>query len=332
MEQLKFENEISIPQAKALFPRGMYINDDVFLLDNVIGSNLPRYKKVAKCIVIIICEEGRIRFETKGKTVFAEKNDVILLTMGQSVNHYKVLSSSYKGKAILVAPQKLPMLAELFCDTNSLSQKLNKNDKIKLSEEEMYNSQKNFYQIQTFINSEFHNKKLAFAMTLIKLILQTVLAKTVDPYLNMDRDDRNFYNFVQLVDENLLQNLTIKEYCQQLNISRTTLETIVRKHLIDYTPTKYLHLRLTYHICIMARNTSRKVLPTSAIAKRFHFPNTTALARFVKREINMSLTTFRNLTPDAQLDIIHHTIPDQILLLEASPRTYKQEGSIPPLS
>lgn len=314
MEQPKFEREISIPQAKALFTRGTYLDNDVFLLDNVIGNNLPQCKKIAKCLVIIICEEGKIRFENNGKTLFAEKNDVILLTMGQIVDHYKVLSSTYKGKAILVDPKNMPMLADLFCDTNSLTQKLNQNTKIKLSEEEIMIFQKLFYQILTFINSEDCNTKLAFAITLIKLILQTALAKVTDTYVYKNREDNIFYKFVQLVDENLLQHLTIKDYCQQLNISRTSLETIVHKHLGNYTPSQYIHLRLTYRICIMAINTNEKPLPTKAIAKRCHFPNTTALARFVRREINMSLTAFKNLEPDAQLDIIHHTIPDQISL------------------
>lgn len=314
MEQPKFEREISIPQAKALFTRGTYLDDDVFLLDNVIGSNLPQCKKIAKCLVIIICEEGKIRFEINGKTLFAEKNDVILLTMGQIVDHYKVLSSTYKGKAILVAPKNMPMLADLFCDTKSLSLKLNKNDKIKLSEEEMKISQKHFYQILTYINSELRNTKLAFAITLIKLILHSALTKDTDFYENTNQDDFKFHEFVHLVDENLLQNLTVKNYCQLLNISRTSLEALVHKHFGNYTPSQYLRLRLTYRICIMARNTSTKTLPTRAIAQRCHFPDTSALARFVKREIDMSLTTFRNLTPDAQLGIIHHTIPGQILL------------------
>lgn len=314
MELLKFENEISIPQAKALFPNGIDLDDEVFLIDNVKGSNLPKYKKVTKCIVIIICEEGEIRFEENGKTIFAKENDVILLPVGQYVNHPKVLSSKYKGKAILVNQKDLPLLAELFCDSDSLDKKLYKNEIIKLNRTEMGSSINYFEQITTYANTKNHHIRFAFAITLVKLILQTALVKRDNTYRKQDKTEDKFHEFIQLVDENVLQNLPVEEYCQRLDISRTFLETITHKYLLSFTPSEYIHLRLIYCICIMARNTSKEALSTKDIALRCHFSSSSALTRFVKKEIHMSLTTFRNLTPDKQLGIIHHTIPDQILL------------------
>ena len=197
----------------------------------------------------------------------------------------------------------------------------------------MRNSLNNFQQIITSINSTNSKPKLAFAIMLVKLILHTALSKSnIVPSGELDKDERTFFDFVQLVDKYKLEKLPINKYCQLLNVSKTYLETIVHKHLGDCTPSKYIQLCLTYHICMMARNTSKGVLSTKEIAKRCHFSSTSVLTRFIKKEINMSLTTFKNLAPDKQLDIIHHTIPDQILISKAFPRTDKQECQAPPPS
>ena len=42
-ESANFRNVISIPQAKHYFGRGNYINDALYLVDKIKGSNLPAY-------------------------------------------------------------------------------------------------------------------------------------------------------------------------------------------------------------------------------------------------------------------------------------------------
>lgn len=327
MKNLKFEGEISIPQAKSLFQRGTSINDDIYLIDKIIGSNLPKNKKETKCIVILICEEGKIRYEKDGHTIFAEKNDIILLNCGQTTSQYKVLTSTYQGKAILVNPEKIPMLAENFCNTNSLRKQLNESNPIKLTESERKSSAFLFLQTINYIEKQYANN-FALAINQIKIILHIALGKKAFNAKNEPYPQRKFEEFTNLVDQNLLLNLPVSDYCRRLGISMTSLESIVKKYT-GKSPLKYIHAHLINRICIIAECTHMSI---KEIAKYAHFPNETALSRFVKRELSMSLSTYRKLKPEKQQSIIPHTILDRNAVLKALPKIYIQEYLIPLLS
>lgn len=328
MKQQDFEDEISIPQAKALFNRGVYIEDDLFLIDNIIASNLPHNKKKTKCVVILICEEGEIRFESDGHTITAGENDVVLLNIGQVIDNNKVMSSNYRGKAILINPNELPMLAEDFSNTAHLRGQLTQIDKIKLNEQEMTHSNDDFYQIADLLKNTYPNKS-TLAINLIKIILQIAIAKSYRNHKKLfKKSEQQFEAFTLLVDQYVSISRHVSEYCKRLGISSTQLEHIVREYT-GYTPLKYIHGKLLNRICIIAESTSISQMPNKKIAEWVHFSSFSAFSRFIQQNLHMSLTKYRHLKSDQQLHIIRRTILDQTAALKDLPKSDIQASQAP---
>ena len=330
MKQLKYQEEISIPQAKAFVPQGASCNDEIFLIEDLTTKDLPTCRKQVKCLVIILCLEGKLRYEIDGHTVIAEKNDAILLAQGQQTNDYQVLSATFKAKAILIKSDRLFFsLAQSKGSIIYLKRELTNTDIIKLNRQEMTNSCIWFSQIANFLTTEKYTDNFALASTLTTLFLQMALSKKqqMAETKKVTPTQELYYRFINLVDKHVMQRLPLSNYCEKLKISSSTLEGIIRKYE-GCTPIKYIHMRLINRICIMAECTSPKKMPIKKIAEYTHFKNAAALSRFVRIQLNMTLTTYRKLESETQLSLIHRTILDQNAVLAVLPKTYIQEDSI----
>lgn len=331
------EKEISIPQAKSVLDRGSFFHDDIFMIENVQKENLPMHIKDVKCVTLIFCEEGRFRYEIDGHTAFADVNDVSILGIGQRVDNYKVLTPTFKGKAILIKADKIHFLAEDFCNVASLTRTLRNIDTIRLNQQEVENCNTFFAQAIRILAKANNEKQFAFTINLLKLILQLIL-NSDSCQLSKERISHShtayedlYDKFLELCYENVLVQKPISFYYKELGISGTTLIKIVYKYA-GITPLKLLHNLLIRRICLMAECTADQSLSISQIAKRAHFQSASALSNFVKRNINMNLSHFRKLKSAEQHRIIPHTIFDRNAALKDLPKIYKQEDSAPSLS
>lgn len=331
--QSNLEHVISIPQAKQLFSRGSFYDNELFLIDNIVGSNLPRNSRITKCIVIIFCEKGKIKFDTKGSTIIAEENDMLILSYGQKVSDYRVMSSDYSGQAIFIDPKLMQEIEyEDYSNKCFLTNKMRRIDKVKLSSHDMFHCNHLFTIIREALSEPSNYEKIASAKTFTKGILQLLLSKVQSlTSERLNADERQYIEFVNLVEEKMTLNLQVSKYCQELHISEAHLNQIVHK-FAGTTPLKYIHKRLIIQICIIVENTSSKSMPNTKLAERIHFRSATELSRFFKRELHITLSKYRHLTPDERLHIIPYTILGQTSLQADLPRTYIQGDLTPPPS
>lgn len=307
-----YTHVISIPQAKHDFVGGCFYKDDLLFLDNIQGDFLPHSGKEAECCVILFCKKGKIMYDTNGETIHGEQNDILFLTRGQWVSQYKVLSSDYLGQAIFLSPKTLDSFDYGEFSKNSLTHRLRFTNKVKVTSKQMDEFSYIFSMICGKLAQTINYDILTGIKNLTKGILLLALSKKVNPEPeDLTQDELIFQEFTNLVEEKKAQNLRVAEYCKELFVSESRLNKIVHK-FTGKTPIKYIHKKLIIHICIIAINTTPKAMSISKIAQRTHFRSNSEFARFVKREINMSLTTFRHLKADAQQNIIHHTTLDQI--------------------
>ena len=312
-ESANFRNVISIPQAKHYFGRGNYINDALYLLDKIKGSNLPQNFKQAKCIVILFCEKGGFKYDSKGSTIYASQNDLVFFTDGQDISHLQALSDSYLGQAIFISTNTLSCIENREYNENCLLHRIRKTNKIKLSQQEMDTFNDIFTLISEGISSHTNDHQIIAYIKLIIAIINLVFSKDLSSDCHtLDYEELKYQQFINLVEEKLILKIPISEYCQELEISKTHLSHIV--HLFaGITPQKYIHKKLINRICIVAETTSAESMPIYKIAERFHFRSASELSRFVKREIKISLSTYRCLESVEQQYIIHHTTLDQIV-------------------
>lgn len=321
-----FEHEISIPQAKSLLGRGVWLDDEIYLIDNITEKNLPKDDKETKCFVILLCEEGKIRFDTNGQTIIAEKNNIIILSMGQKVSNYKVLSPIYRGKAIFVNSKEINYLTEDFCNAITFKRMIDSTDLIKVNDNIMTDYENLFVLICHQLTDKSQKNKLPFALNLAKIIFQLVLEKcSCDFNDKLSQEEKLFNSFSDYVQENVLKHLTVTQYCKDLEISMTHLENIVQKYK-HQTPKEYINEKLLNYICIISECTTPKTMPMWKIAEFTHFNSPSALAKFFKRHLKMTLTDYQKLLKAGrQLDKVHYTTLDQIVVLKALPKIYTQE-------
>lgn len=324
-----FQKEISIPQAKALFHKGTCFDDEILLIDNIAEKDLPSERKESKCIVIMICEEGKIRFETNGETIFAEEKDILIISKGQYVDNYKVLSPMFRAKAIFIDNKDMPLLASIFCSIHELNQKLQNVNKVRLTNREMDNSEQIYLFAQNHISNKIYDKMhFAFAISFITILLHIALAKATSTTEEISKNEELYRKFTKIVRENLREHLSVSKYCAILGVSNSYLGKIVHKYA-NKSPKQYIQEELINHICIIAECTSPDKMSVKDIANWMNFPTQAEFSRFVQRHIKMSLSRFRNLKSDQQPYTIHHTILDQSSALADLPKIYIREDLDP---
>lgn len=326
-ESPKYIGEISIPQAKELLPNGAYVENKIFLAKDIVAQNLPTNSKQTKCVVILFCDKGKVRYDIDGHTAIANDNDIILFSIGQTVSNCKVLSPTFKGKAILINPSEIDTLEH----NAPLRRALRNIDITKFNEKEIFVTSMCFSQILDFLTQIGYNNRLNLASKLANVILQMIIDKNSVIKNKQEKDKDIFDNFCELVYENVRFRLPVSKYCEILQISIHTLEKIVFKYTAE-TPIKYIHRQLITRICIIAECTSSKSMTLKDIAIYAHFQNATALARFVKRKIKMTLSEYRKKVPAEQQSQVHRTNLDRNAALKDLPKTYTQAYSVPLLS
>lgn len=327
--QSKLSDVISIPQAKLQYGGDCFYQNELYLINRIIGQDLPKDSKTAECIVIIFCEKGKIRYDTNGTTIIAEENDILFLSSGQKVSEYRLMSPDYIGQAILIDTKMMEEIEFEGYIPNGLMSKLQHTDKIKLSSHDMFYCNILFAIICEALSNPNNDEGINAAKSFTKGILQMVLSKA--PIITNEAislEERQYIEFINLVDEKKTQNLQVAEYCKELDISETHLNHIVHK-FAGTTPLKYIHKKLIIQICIILENTSSKAMSNTKLAERIHFRSATELSRFFKRELHITISKYRHLTPGERLHIIQHTTPCQIAPQAALPRTYIQEDSNP---
>lgn len=283
-----FEDEISIPQAKAHLKRGTYINNDVLVIDDFDENSFPKWKKKTRCLMIIICEEGTLKYDYHDHTVTAHKDDIVLINNSQTVSNYRVTDGEYHGKAIFVNPEHINTLATDFCSTAELYNKINDTEKSSFSHQEIENIENLLQQIQQR-RIQNSTQYLSYTLNLIKIILQLSLENTQPTEQNTSTTNNILTKFENTVAQNLQNQLSIHKYCKMLNISYTTLEKIT-KASFNLTPSQYLRRRRINKICIMLEST---VCDSTQIAKWFHFGSSSALIRAFKKEKHMTPSEYR---------------------------------------
>ncbi len=301
--------ELSIQQAKDFLNRGTYLDNEILLIDNLDEHSFPSDQRVLRCLLILLNTEGSMSFESDKQTIKTDKNDVIILTQSQSVSNHKITSSTYHGKAILIASDNIAQLASGYDTFANMAEKIINTHKVSLLRQDIENFNFCFERIKGLLHSQ-SDKNLKLSLTLTKFLLQSFLAKKGKTN-HLSATDHNLnilQHFIELIDQNIHKNLPISQYCRMLNISNSRLGYIVEKYM-NMTPSKVLRLKTVNSICVILGSTS---LNCKDIAERVHFETRSSMTRFFKREMSITPSYFRSLTHDQQQDIIRHTIPYQI--------------------
>lgn len=224
MTNLNTKKEISIAQAKEIKSECKFLNDEICYIEDIDVEDLPSEKTEVKCITLILCLEGTLRYDTNGHTVIAEKNSILYFASGQHVDNFRVMSSTFKGKALLIKTSNISQLAENFTNISTLTNKLNSIDKVKIGTDDIYSINCLLTQIKTFMDKKQNRYQMTFE--LVHVIIELSLSQAIfyDKYDEQTKDLQLFEQFVDSVEKNIFTQRNISEYHKLLNISPGKLE------------------------------------------------------------------------------------------------------------
>lgn len=164
MTNLNTKKEISIAQAKEIKSECKFLDDEICYIEDIDVEDLPSEKTEVKCITLILCLEGTLRYDTNGHTVIAEKNSILYFASGQHVDNFRVMSSTFKGKALLIKTSNISQLAENFTNISTLTNKLNSIDKVKIGTDDIYSINCLLTQIKTFMDKKQNRYQMTFEL------------------------------------------------------------------------------------------------------------------------------------------------------------------------
>ena len=211
MTNLNIKKEISIAQAKEIKSECKFLDDEICYIEDIDVQDLPTDKMEVKCITLILCLEGTLRYDTNGHTVIAEKNSILYFANGQYVDNFRVMSSTFKGKALLIKTSNISQLAENFTNISTLTNKLNSIDKVKIGTDDIYSINCLLTQIKTFMDKKQNRYQMTFE--LVHVIMELSLSQAIfyDKYDEQTKDLQLFEQFVDSVEKNIFTQRNISE-------------------------------------------------------------------------------------------------------------------------
>lgn len=330
MTKLSTRKEISIAQAKEIKSECKFLNDEICYIEDIDVEDLPSEKTEVKCITLILCLEGTLRYDINGHTVIAEKNSILYFASGQYVDNFRVMSSTFKGKALLIKTSNINLLANNFTNISTLTNELTIIDKVKIDTCDINSINSLLTLINTFMDKKQDRYQMIIELVHVIFELSLSQANSFDKHDEPTKDLQLFEQFIDSIEKNILTQRNISEYYKLLNISSGKLEKIVRS-TIEQSPREYIQKRLVTYVCLIAEYTDKKQMPIKKISELVHYKNQCTLSELVKKHIGISLLQYLNLEPEKQHRIIHRTKADQNAVLKVLPKTYIQEDLIPDL-
>ena len=330
MTNLNTKKEISIAQAKEIKSECKFLNDEICYIEDIDVEDLPSEKTEVKCITLILCLEGTLRYDINGHTVIAEKNSILYFASGQYVDNFRVMSSTFKGKALLIKTSNINLLANNFTNISTLTNELTIIDKVKIDTCDINSINSLLTLIKTFMDKKQDKYQMIIELVHVIFELSLSQANSFDKHDEPTKDLQLFEQFIDSIEKNILTQRNISEYYKLLNISSGKLEKIVRS-TIDQSPREYIQKRLVTYVCLIAEYTDKKQMPIKKIAELVHYKNQCTLSELVKKHIGISLLQYLNLEPEKQHRIIHRTKADQNDVLKVLPKTCIRKDLIPDL-
>ena len=219
MTNLNTKKEISIAQAKEIKSECKFLNDEICYIEDIDVEDLPSEKTEVKCITLILCLEGTLRYDINGHTVIAEKNCILYFASGQYVDNFRVMSSTFKGKALLIKTSNINLLANNFTNISTLTNELTIIDKVKIDTCDINSINSLLTLIKTFMDKKQDKYQMIIELVHVIFELSLSQANSFDKHDEPTKDLQLFEQFIDSIEKNILTQRNISEYYKLLNIS-----------------------------------------------------------------------------------------------------------------
>lgn len=170
------------------------------------------------------------------------------------------MSSTFKGKALLIKTSNINLLANNFTNISTLTNELTIIDKVKIDTCDINSINSLLTLINTFMDKKQDRYQMIIELVHVIFELSLSQANSFDKHDEPTKDLQLFEQFIDSIEKNILTQRNISEYYKLLNISSGKLEKIVRS-TIEQSPREYIQKRLVTYVCLIAEYTDKKQMP-----------------------------------------------------------------------
>ncbi len=283
--------------------------NDFYLCDHVRGEHFTTDKRVAKCLIIILCKKGLVRYEHNNKTMYAKVGDLIIVNIEQTIANQQSFYD-FEGSALMISKQILPQLPYQQMSYLTLKRQLEANPIISLKQEDIESIKLNFQLLNSYINQHHYEQTVFRTIQVLfnEFILSLKAPTQADRSEKESSHIKTATRFADLVAQNPNKKIKVKWCCEQLEQTPSQLTQAVKEYY-NITPHVYITLKKLDNSFKFLKNTNYRI---QEIAKRLIFTSGSEFCRFFKKHTKTTPHQFHQLTTDQQDDLIRRTIPYQI--------------------
>lgn len=328
------KNTISIQQALSFLNKGLSLNNELLLIEELDATCFPKGIKKIKCFLFILCTNGSLTCEIDHKSYHLKKNDILLLFNQNTITSNFQPSKYFSGTALMVDFTYFQNIIGCQENIHDIAREVAKSQSFTMSESSVTEITSYLEVIKNELLQNYSNKR-PNSFNLVIIFVKHIFEKRPSyNYTEKSHYLTSYYQkeserFVNLVKKHLKEEHHTNFYCNLMQTTYSRLNKIT-KNTLYLTPQQAINQILIKEICQSITNNAPTKL--KEIAALYHFQSETTFCRFFKRETKKSPNQFRYEQAHLQPRKAHHTTLAQTSLQAGLPRTYKQEDSTPLLS
>ena len=272
--------EVNVAQAKAVYPEGKYIDNDLILFEDITQVPLPTSPSRMKSLFLALCTSGHAQYTVDTKMHEVSAGDVIIISEEQVVADY-MLSQDCKGIALIMSYDFFQNIVSGVHELSALFLFARTHPVFHLEH------------IKEKIIDVGHRFRRELVMTMLKALIidmsNIIYRFQQVGEAGQTRAEVIFRDFIQTVEKNYRTERRVSWYAQQLCITSKYLSETVRT-VSRRTPSDWIDSYVTRELRVMLRNSTMSI---KQIADELNFANQSFLGKYFKEHVGMSPSKFR---------------------------------------
>ena len=284
--------EVNVAHAKAVYPEGKYIDNDLILFEDITQVPLPTSPSRMKSLFLALCTSGHAQYTVDTKMHEVSAGDVIIISEEQVVADY-MLSQDCKGIALIMSYDFFQNIARGVHELSALFLFASTHPVFHLDDNQTKALENDIEHIKEKIVDTGHRFRRELVMTMLKALvidMSNIIYRFQQVgEAGQTRAEVIFRDFIQTVEKNYRTERRVSWYAQQLCITSKYLSETVRT-VSRRTPSDWIDSYVTRELRVMLRNSTMSI---KQIADELNFANQSFLGKYFKEHVGMSPSKFR---------------------------------------
>ena len=284
--------EVNVAHAKAVYPEGKYIDNDLILFEDITQVPLPTSPSRMKSLFLALCTSGHAQYTVDTKMHEVSAGDVIIISEEQVVADY-MLSQDCKGIALIMSYDFFQNIVSGVHELSALFLFARTHPVFHLDDNQTKALENDIEHIKEKIVDTGHRFRRELVMTMLKALIidmsNIIYRFQQVGEAGQTRAEVIFRDFIQTVEKNYRTERRVSWYAQQLCITSKYLSETVRT-VSRRTPSDWIDSYVTRELRVMLRNSTMSI---KQITDELNFANQSFLGKYFKEHVGMSPSKFR---------------------------------------